>query len=244
MTTALTVPRRYQSGLAKIRDLGDESARELLISLQKMPPTINPESLSSAVADVMSDTIAASDVEEIVPALLFLYSLRDTASVSDIVVGIARGMEEVASNKLQSSPEDRGPFQARLAELLSIDSLDVIAKAGNLSQENEHSSRLRRRYEFKGDTAVEDFLKENPFLVRLLFDAYDRIREYFGPGTRLALEVISDPEAEEERELFLFIQTRLPPKAARTLLAVLDREWWLDAMLDAKGEMTISLEYV
>lgn len=102
---------------------------------------------------------------------------------------------------------------------------------------------LRRRYEFRNDEAIREFLKEKPFLLHLLFDAYKEIREYFA-APHLVLEVIADPEAQEERELFVFIQTKLSPRAARPLLAEFDREWWIDAMLEARGEMNISLRYV
>lgn len=107
----------------------------------------------------------------------------------------------------------------------------------------EPIARLRRLYEFRNEVAVEGFLEERPFLIQVLFNAYKKIRQYFDPGSQLSLTVVADPEAQEERELFLFIQTGLHPRAAQTLLAELDREWWLDAILDAKGEMTIGLEY-
>ncbi len=103
---------------------------------------------------------------------------------------------------------------------------------------------LRRRYEFRDNEAVREFLTENPFLIQLLFRAYKEIRGILGSSPRLALRVVADPEALEERELFLYIQTKLHPRAARPLLDELSRKWWLDAMLDAQGEMNISLEYV
>jgi hypothetical protein len=107
----------------------------------------------------------------------------------------------------------------------------------------EHIGKLRKLYEFRNGSAVERFLEEKPFLIQLLFDAYKKVREFFEPSSRLILAIVADPEEQEEQELFLFIQTGLPPQAARTLLAVLNKEWWLDAMLRAKGEMNISLEY-
>ncbi len=140
MATPLRVPRQYEGGFAKIRDLSDEAAQEMLAAFRKIPSTIRPDSLSSAVA-AMVDIIAASDVEEAMPALLFLYTLRDTSqsSVSEVAEGIARGMERIASRELRSSPEQRDPFQARLVELLGVDRLSVIARAGNLSLENQHT---------------------------------------------------------------------------------------------------------
>lgn len=105
-------------------------------------------------------------------------------------------------------------------------------------------SRLRKRYVFRDEATVRDFLEQRPFLIQTLFQAYKEIRGIFGPVPGLALRVVADPEAQEERELFLYIQTKLHPKAARPLLAELGRKWWLDAMLDARGEMNISLEYI
>ena len=104
--------------------------------------------------------------------------------------------------------------------------------------------RLRKRYEFRGRAAVEDFLRENPFLVSLLSDAFVSIRKYFGSGTRAVLQVIKDPEAQADRRLFVFIPTRLRPKEARIRLKSLDKGWWINALPEARGKVTISLEYV
>ncbi len=105
-------------------------------------------------------------------------------------------------------------------------------------------SRLRRRYEFRGGTAVEVFLEDHRFLIQPLSDAYYRIREYFGPRAGLALKVARDPEARQDTELFVFIQTGLSPRAARTLLAELDRDWWQGAFPNTQGKLTVGLEYV
>lgn len=119
---------------------------------------------------------------------------------------------------------------------------DEDEPAGVVSYSDGLIGRLRKRYLFR-DAAVRGFLEEHRFLIQLLFTAHKKIRGYF-PGSQLVLAVIADPEAQEQRELFVFIQTKLPPKAARPLLAAFRREWWLSAMLDAKGEMNIGLEYI
>lgn len=137
----LTIPRRYQSGIALIRDLDLESFQGLLTAFRKVPSTISFASLSSAVA-AMVDTIAVSEVEEVVPAALFLHSLKEGSDLSspEIAERVALGMEEAAFKQLRSLPEHRDDFQARLLEVLNIaDPLGVIAKAGTLSVEHEHS---------------------------------------------------------------------------------------------------------
>lgn len=105
-------------------------------------------------------------------------------------------------------------------------------------------SRLRKLYEFRGGLGVERFLHDNPFLNRLLLDAYEEIREHFGVGTRAVLEVVADSEAQEDQQLFVVIRTKFPPRAARVLLAELDQEWWLDTLPAARDKMEFALEYI
>jgi hypothetical protein len=102
-------------------------------------------------------------------------------------------------------------------------------------------SELRELYEFKDDL-VESFLEENPSLADLLFQAYKVIPEYFGPDVEMALEVVADPEALGDQQLFVLIRTELTRKEARDRLAELDQAWWLSALSGAEGKMEIALE--
>lgn len=105
-------------------------------------------------------------------------------------------------------------------------------------------SSLRKLYEFRGGLVVERFLRDHRFLNRLLLDAYEEIREHFGVGTRAVLEVVTEPEAQEDQQLFVVIRTKFPPKAARVLLAELDQEWWMDTLPAAQDKMEFALEYI
>ena len=122
-----------------------ESIRELLAALREVPDTYNESALSSAVAGRV-DTIAASDVEEMVPALLSLYSYRDyrQAAISDVVEGIAQAMEESRSDQLRLSPEHRPDFENLLARLLDVEPINVRVRAGALAFENEHTLQEAR----------------------------------------------------------------------------------------------------
>lgn len=105
-------------------------------------------------------------------------------------------------------------------------------------------SRLRRLYEFRGGLALELFLRNNDFLIPLLLDAHEEIREHFDSGARAALEIVEDPEARGDQQLFVIVRTKFPPKVARALLAQLDQDWWLDALPAARGKMEIATERV
>lgn len=145
MVTPLRIPRQYEEGFVKLRDLSDESAQELSTALQQVPDTYNEASLSSAVATKV-DTIAATDVEKMVPALLSLYVHRDRyeLAISDVVQSIAQAMEESSSERIKLLSEDRAAFESRLANLLNVEQLNVTARAGLLSLENEHSLQEAR----------------------------------------------------------------------------------------------------
>jgi len=72
------------------------------------------------------------------------------------------------------------------------------------------------------------FLQAHPFLAPLLLKVHRKIFEYFGSSPEVALEVVTDPEGMDDRELFVFICTGLPPDEALSRLDQLDKEWWRD----------------
>ncbi len=90
---------------------------------------------------------------------------------------------------------------------------------------------------------VSSFLQAHPFLFPLLVEAHGKIAEYFEPSTKPILEVIADPESEDSQELFVLILTHDTPEEALSRLDRLDQEWWLDVLPQARGKMTIDVEY-
>jgi len=103
---------------------------------------------------------------------------------------------------------------------------------------------LERLYIFRETQEVSRFLEDNPFLVLLLLEAYGQIDRYFGPYPRVFLEVVTDPEAPEDRELFALIYTGLTPDEALDRLDHFDRDWWLDASHTAQGKLCIDVEFL
>jgi hypothetical protein len=54
--------------------------------------------------------------------------------------------------------------------------------------------------------------------------------------------VVRDPEAENNEELILFIQTALPVDQALQKLERLDDDWWLEVGSHTQGNLGINLE--
>jgi hypothetical protein len=102
---------------------------------------------------------------------------------------------------------------------------------------------LSQFYTFRGAQEVSGFLHAHPFLAPLLLEAYNKIAKHYGPSPQVVLEVVTDPEATDDRELFVFIRTNLPPDEALSKLDQLDKEWWLDEADRAKGKLCIHVEF-
>jgi hypothetical protein len=75
-------------------------------------------------------------------------------------------------------------------------------------------------------------------------EAVPVIRRCFGPTTQAVLEIVHDPEGGKDSDvLFAFIQTQESPEETLAKLDCLDREWWIDASMQAHCRMRISVEY-
>lgn len=103
---------------------------------------------------------------------------------------------------------------------------------------------LEQLYIFRRPEEVSEFLEAHPFLVPLLEEARGQIAQYFGPSSEVVLEVVTDPEAENDRELFALVQTTLSADEALPGLDRLDQEWWLDASDQAHCLLNIDVEFV
>jgi hypothetical protein len=100
-------------------------------------------------------------------------------------------------------------------------------------------------YTFRNAAAVRRFLLAHLSLIGVLVEAYSHLSKYFGPDPRVALEIVSDPEADDGRDqLFAYILTSLPVDEALVRLDRLDEEWFLDQLDQVGGLFNFNLEFV
>lgn len=97
-------------------------------------------------------------------------------------------------------------------------------------------------FNFKRRDEVLQFLAEYLFLRGLLSEAVEHLRVYF-PKFQFGLEVVSDPEGEDDRQLVLSVVSDISPSESLARLRQFDEEWWLDAMERARGKLCINLEF-
>jgi hypothetical protein len=88
-----------------------------------------------------------------------------------------------------------------------------------------------------------DFLQEHQELVALLNESYKEIRKYF-PSEDLKLELVSDREIAEDRQLFVYINTSLSVTDALKKLDEFDKKWWLERIDRANGLLNFNLQFV
>ncbi len=107
---------------------------------------------------------------------------------------------------------------------------------------NQSMVLLNSKYTLRNAKEVSDFLSDNKYLLPLLIEAHDRIRDYF-PTEILFLEVATDPDEVGEKELVIYICTSQKPKEAVEKLDRLDENWWLDASTISESKLLIQVEY-
>ena len=102
---------------------------------------------------------------------------------------------------------------------------------------------LERSYEFRRRSEVVEFLQEHPHLIELLGQAPRVLAEAFADAP-LVLELLSDPELEDERALLLGIQVDMDPLGALDALSTVEDEWWLAQSPATDGKLNIDVEFV
>jgi hypothetical protein len=143
----ITIPEPYESGLAIIVGLSDDSVRELVSTLQITPTKLFPYTLAHEIAHKVQ-SIPVEDLSEVIETLQSLYLTRVLHEVpaDEMADDIAEAATENGlSERLRLSGLDREKFKQRLTTLLSIESLEILAKALGILRNNQnvfHEARI------------------------------------------------------------------------------------------------------
>jgi hypothetical protein len=118
----LNIPKSDRQGLAVIREMSDQAIAELLVELERSPDTV------PAVRN-----LSPADAQQVLDALNSMFRVRaySDVSVDEFVSDVCEALRE--NGELRASDEPQ--FRERLARLLSVEALDVGAKAAVLRVE-------------------------------------------------------------------------------------------------------------
>jgi len=145
----------------------------------------------------------------------------------------------LSSVQVRSTGIALSDFSARTKKYAEVSELIKQSYLENLRRD---LTSLSQNYTFRRSSEVLEFLSDNVSLMPLIEEAYRKIREYF-PEEKLILEVVADPEVDNEKELMIFIHTTLNPDEALERLDMLDENWWLDASLEAGEKLCVHMEF-
>jgi hypothetical protein len=115
-------------------------------------------------------------------------------------------------------PEERAIYWAFFSES------KLVEAPYHLREIEEDISGLQEIYIFHEPENVKAFLRMHEELIPVLFKAPEHINRIFGQNPPLYLELLEDPEDNEEC-LFLIIGTNRNPKEAVELLERLYEKW-------------------
>ena len=139
MPSVLTLRKSVRRGVASIHSLTDIAADELRDALEAVTLTSLYDDLAEKVAPSV-DTIARTDIDEIVETLSQLSEIVTGASVSLDHFGadVYEAMEDSDDYTLNLSKSDQTQFKNRLKSLLSTKSINLLGRARLVFIEHEH----------------------------------------------------------------------------------------------------------
>jgi hypothetical protein len=219
----LKIPDRHRPGVDVLASLSSEQFSELLNALKRAPSLSSSQELIAWVTPEVK-SVPAEDVKSLVTTLTSLYALRVRAGVSP--QQLATDVFEALRNDNDVKAEQEQEFASKLATLLTVETLSVIAtKAQELRSEFEHT-----------------FCD-----ARILTD----LRPVFGgnvedtPTAMIIVHTLKlgyhDTDSAEHKELFIAIDEEDIAKLAEHLIRATKKEKTLKARLEVAGIKFVGL---
>lgn len=144
----ITIPEPYESGLAIILALSDDSVDELVSALEDIPSKLFPYTLGQEIAPNVQ-SVPPDALSEVVETLqsLYLSNLHHEMPASVMADDISQAVSRQALSEQGQllSDQDRKKLRDRLVKLLSIKSLEIVAKALGILRNNQnvfHEARI------------------------------------------------------------------------------------------------------
>jgi hypothetical protein len=102
---------------------------------------------------------------------------------------------------------------------------------------------LESVFTFIRPSEVKAVLSDKAYLLPLLFEVREHLLGYFGQYAPLSLKVVSDSGSAEDSQLFILVGTAMSPQAAFNALSRFDKNWWLDAGIQARGYLEVDVVF-
>jgi hypothetical protein len=102
---------------------------------------------------------------------------------------------------------------------------------------------LEAKYKFRNSVEIKGFLMEHKQTLSVLWNARSVVEEFFGNNVSITLEVVHDPEAENAKQLFGYINAApLSPDETFERFTAFDETWFLKQFELTGGLFNFNLE--
>lgn len=134
----ITIPERYASGLAKVKNLSESDVQEVVLALERAATGTRKEILSLVSPALPS--FSSNDTREIVETLRSLYraQIGMDVPVEQFVPGLIAAVSQSDNRELQTTdPSELVRLEGTLKKLLGVRRLWMVSKARDLQTEYE-----------------------------------------------------------------------------------------------------------
>lgn len=133
----LTLPRRYQGGIAEIISWSDESANALITALESAPVTLDYTALAKKIAEKTGTSPAK--VRDVLRAIVSLHYIRSSkVSLTEFVDDVEDAVRESPIREVLEKTDPKR-FKDRLLKLLTVRTLVVAAKSQQVQKEYQNT---------------------------------------------------------------------------------------------------------
>jgi len=116
---------------------------------------------------------------------------------------------------------------------------EQLAVASQTTRSDARFSILSGFYTIRRPIAVQDFLSQQPGLIKLLFAALPKMKEAWGSDVRSELELLEDPD-DFSSSLVVYVVSKT--ENSFESLDRFDRDWWIDHVGLAEGSLSFSVQ--
>lgn len=179
-----------------------------------------------------------------------LKATRERKALTQQELAQKAGVNRVTIARLESGVDQPFPATVRkLADALGVGPEELMEPQARTvdSLETQTSptpslDELGERLQIHNQPTVAQLVQANPALGPLLREATEQIPRFFA-NAEMTLDVVYDPEYDDEGQLYLTVASHLPRSKAREELRRFDQDWWGPNVYRAEGLLCIDLAH-
>jgi hypothetical protein len=135
----LRIPKQYEGGLVLLKQLPENSFRELVDALTNSPPVFDGALLIRHLASSVK-MVKEKDLNDLMEAVISLRMAQSDLDLStaDLVKSLCETMKKSDKEHLKLNDEECDTFHSRLSTLFAIESVTYPVKTSEIISDHDH----------------------------------------------------------------------------------------------------------